>query len=494
MTTFRSPVPARQLLLAASLTTLIAVLGGWAVAHLPAHVLTAAPPWILIAGVGAAAAATLVHAARTNQLLAPLGVVSVLVLGYFVARPLQLALSSNELLHTSYNYYATPLDSILSLSGQELSLFIDTRMGGTFDAALTRAMAVIAAFFLMFLVGYRLQVSRRLADRASRIGVRSPQLDLRWVVAAWLAIGLLGEAIVFAKIGSLGTALTQLGTQGNLAVSFTYLVILNFYTVGLVLWMCWHRPTTGAGKLALGAAVAELVVFYSILGSRTLVLVPILLVLLTVNELGRPIRVRVLVGCAIAGLLFSSGYLAVRESAGTRPFSQIVTSIPGYAITAQVILNSSPVFDQLFEETNYVPLHAGYRYGGELGQGLLSVAPRFLYPGKPVATDVTFRQLVWGDEFAAGRPVGAAGEFYRDFGFPGVIVGALLIGIFARALTGLRTRMGGPEGRSLRVALFVVGVVLLYQSIVGSYSIVFGSALELGIPLFIALKCFARPS
>jgi hypothetical protein len=355
-------------------------------------------------------------------------------------------------------------------------------------------MAVVAAFFLMFLVGYRLRLSRRLTDRASRIGAHAPQYDLRWIVAAWLAIGLLGEAIVFAKIGSLGTALTQLGTQGNLAVSFTYLVILNFYTVGLVLWMCWHRPTTGGERLALGAAVAELVIFYTILGSRTLVLVPILLMLLAVNGLGKPIRVRTLVGLAVAGLLFSSGYLAVRESAGTRPFSQIVTAIPGYAINGQVILNSSPVFDQLFEETNYIPLHAGYRYGGELGQGLLSVAPRFLYPGKPAATDTTFRQLIWGTEFAAGRPVGAAGEFYRDFGFPGVIIGALLIGIFARALTGLRARVGGPEGRSLRVALFVVGVVLLYQSIVGSYSIVFGSALELGIPLFIALKCFARPA
>jgi hypothetical protein len=453
-----------------------------------------APHWILIAGLGIVAFSTLVWAVRHQQLLAPLGVVSLVFLAYFVARPFQLSLSSSGLLHTSYSYYATPFQSLLQLSGQEITLFVDDEMAGTLDAALTRALAVLALFFALFLVGYRLQIARRVAQRWSRIGAHSGALDLRWIVAAWLVIGLFGEVIVFAKIGSLSTALTQLGTQGNLTVSFTYLVILNFYTAGLILWMCWNTPTTRGGKLALAAAVAELVVFYTILGSRTLVLVPILLMLLAWNELCRPVRGRVLLGLVAVGILFSSGYLAVRESAGTQPFAQVLRSVPRNAVNAQVILNSSPVFDQLLEETNYVPERANYRYGGELAQGLLSQIPRFLYPAKPPATDVTFRQLIWGDRFLAGRPAGAAGEFYRDFGFVGVAIGAVLVGIFARGLTGLRARAGGPEGRSLRAALFVVGMLLLYQFIVGSYSIAFGSALELGIPLVIALKLFARPA
>jgi hypothetical protein len=493
MTSSRSSLPGRELFLAAAFTAFLAVLCGWGVARLPARTLWVAPHWILIGGLGIAAFWTLIWAVRHEQLLAPLGVVSLVFLAYFVARPLQLSLSSAGLLHTSYNYYATPFESLLQLSGQEITLFVDNQMAGTLDAALTRAVGVLALFYAMFLVGYRLALGRRLADRASRIGAGIRSLDLRWVVAAWIVIGLGGEAIVFAKIGSLNTALTQLGTQGNLTVSFTYLVILNFYTAGLILWICWHPPTTSGGKFALTAAVGELVIFYTILGSRTLVLVPILLMLLAWNELRSPVRVRVLLGLAVLGILFSSGYLAVRESARTAPFSQVLSSVPRYAIDAQVILNSSPVFDQLFEETNAVPQRAPYRYGGEVAQGLLSQIPRFLYKHKPPATDVTFRQLIWGDQFLAGRPIGAAGEFYRDFGFIGVALGALLVGILARGLTGLRTRVGRPEGRPLRAALFMVGVLLLYQFIIGSYSIMFGSALELGIPLFLALKLFARP-
>jgi hypothetical protein len=453
-----------------------------------------APHWILIGGLGLAAFSALVLAVRTDQLLAPLGVVSLVFLAYFVARPLQLSLSSSGLLHTSYNYYATPFESLLQLSGQEITLFVDNQMAGTLDAALTRAVGVLALFFSMFLVGYHVRPGQRLAARASRIGAGIRELDLRWIIAAWLVIGLGGEAIVFAKIGSLSTALTQLGTQGNLTVSFTYLVILNFYTAGLILWICWHPPTTPGGTFALIAAVGELVIFYTILGSRTLVLVPILLMLLAWNELRSRVRVRTLIGLAVLGILFSSGYLAIRETAKTAPFSQVLASVPRYAVDAQVILNSSPVFDQLFEETNYVPLRRDYRYGGELGQGLLSQIPRFLYHGKPPATDVTFRQLIWGDQFLAGRPVGAAGEFYRDFGFLGVAIGGLLVGMLARGITGLRTGTGGREGRSIRAALFMVSVLLLYQFIIGSYSIMFGSALELGIPLFIALKLFARPT
>ena len=490
----RSSIPAREVGIAAALTALVAVLCGWGVAHLSPRTLTALPHWVLIGVLGALAAAVLVRAVRSEQLLAPLGILSLTFLAYYFARPLQLSLSSNALLHSSYNYYATPLQTLLSLSGQEITLFVDTRMAGTLNDALTRSVAVLLAFFTAFLIGYKLGVGRRLAARAVRIGAHAGALDVRWVIAAWLGIGLLGEVAIYHKIGGLSNAVTQLGTQGNLAVSFTYLVILNFYMAALIMWTCWHTPQTKTGWIVLGVAVAELAGFYSLLGSRTLVLIPILLMLVAINELRSPVRPRTLVGLVVLGVIFSSGYLAVREAAGTKPFGQILSSVPHYALDAQVILNSSPVFDQLFAETDYIPAHAGYRYGGELGQGLISQTPRFLYPHKPQSTDTTFRQLIWGNEFLAGRPVGAAGEFYRDFGFPGVVVGALVLGILARGLIGLRTRYGGPDGRPLRAALYVIGVVLLYQFLVGSYSILFGTILEIGIPLALAVKLFARPA
>ncbi|MEA2355226.1 MAG: hypothetical protein QOD61_1355 [Solirubrobacteraceae bacterium] len=479
-------------LLLAGLPVLLVLACGYGVAQLGSGSLTGGPRWVLLALLGGGSAACVVWAASRQELLSPVGVVGLTVLVYFVIRPVQLSVSAGALTHSSYNYYATPLQTILDLRAQELTLFVDTRMTGSLDQALTRAIGGLTLFFGLFALAYRLPVSARAAGRLSRLGARTRDLDLRWVIGAFLAVGLVGQVIVLAKIGGFGTAVDQLGTQGNLAVDFTYLVILNFYTAALLLWICWHTPATVPQRLGLGAAILEFVVFYGLLGSRTLVLVPILLTLVAWNELVRPWRLRVLVPAAVAAVLFAAAYLAVREDAHSRTLGSVLANVPRYAVDTRIILNSSPVFDQFLEETNYVPIHAGYRYGGELGQGLRGQLPRFLYPGKPEATDTSFRKLIWGNRFLAGRPIGAAGEFYRDFGFVGIVVGGLLLGAFARALTGLRVRHGPSEGRKLRACLFVVGVLLLFQFIIGSYSLVFGEALEIGIPLALGLTLFAR--
>ena len=258
------------------------------------------------------------------------------------------------------------------------------------------------------------------------------------------------------------------------------------------MWICWQPPQSRGGRVALGLALLEFSAFYMLLGSRTLVIVPILLMVLAWSETVRPWRIRTLAIGAILGLLFASAYLTLREDTRNRPFSQAIKDVPANALNARTILNSSPVFDQLFMETNFIPARAPYRHGGELSQAVRGNLPGLLYEGKPEATDVTFRKLIWGERFLAGRPTGAAGEFYRDFGFPGIIIGSLLFGIFARGLAGLRARAGGEAGRPLRIALFVIGVLLLYQFAIGSYSLVFGSALAIGVPLLLGLNVFAR--
>ena len=492
MTRSRSVTGVTQIALLGTVAALLSVATGYGVSRLGDGSVRAAPHWILLALLATGSTAALIWAVRREELMTPIGLTALVVLVYFVVRPLQLSLETDQLLHAPYNVFATPLQSVRDLGAQEITLFTSTRMTGSLDAALTRALAALALFFGVLLIGYRSGVGRRLAVGVSRLGRTMEEIDVSWVVAAWLLVGLGGEAIIFARIGGVGSAVNQLGTQGNLAVSFIYLVILNFYTVGLLLWMCYRTPESASGKLLLGAAVAEFVLFLALLGSRTLVVVPILLLLVAWNELRQPLRLRVLVPAAVLAVLFAAAYLGVREDQHARSLSQVVSAAPRYAVDVATILNSSPVFDQLLEETNYVPASAGYRHGGELAQGILGQVPRFVYPGKPEATDITFRKLIWGDRFLAGRPVGAAGEVYRDFGFPGIAFGGLLVGVLARMLTGLRVRSGPPEGRRFRALLFVVGMLLLYQFLVGSYSLVLGSALEIAIPLLLALGLFAR--
>ncbi len=467
---------------------------GYAITQLPPDVLHAARHWVLIAILAVLALTVLVRAVRANDLLAPLGIVSLTVFVYFVIRPLELALSANSLIKTSYNYTASPLEAVLELRSQEISLFVHTKMGGTFEDTMTRSMLALTLFFALVLVGYRLPIGQRLADSWSRLGTSMRGLDVRWVIVVWLAIGAFGEFLILSQIGGPAGAVGRLATQGNFSGDFVTLVILNFYTAGLILWICWHPPHNRGGKLLLVGAVSELALFYSLLGSRTLVLVPVLLVVLAWHERVRPYTLRTVAIVGLGAVLFSSAYLTLRQDTGTRPFSEAIVDVPRNAIDAKAILGASPVYDQVFAEMNLVPRASNYRYGGELMQGLLGQVPSVIYPGKPEAVDLTFRKLVWGERFQAGRPVGAAGEFYRDFGFPGIIVGSLIFGVLARALTGLRARAGVDAGRELRIALYVIGVLLLFQFTVGSYSLVLGSGMAVAIPLVLALRIFARPA
>ena len=93
----------------------------------------------------------------------------------------------------------------------------------------------------------------------------------------------------------------------------------------------------------------------------------------------------------------------------------------------------------------------------------------------------------------AGRPIGATGSFYRDFGFAGVLLGGLLVGLLARALTGLRAGAGDEAGRPVRASLFVLGVLLMFIFTVGGYTLAFGYALTIAVPVVLAFAVFARP-
>ncbi|MGI8624268.1 MAG: hypothetical protein ACR2NB_12495, partial [Solirubrobacteraceae bacterium] len=198
--------------------------------------------WLLLIGLAAAAAGAAIWAACHRQVAAPLGLVALTVLGYFVIRPLNLALAADRLASSSYDYFHSPLQSVLDLRSQEIELYANTKLLGAFDAALTRAVAAVALFFLAFLIGFGLRVGRRAATRLGRVGRSTEGADLRWVAPVWLVLGLLGQLAVIAVIGGPGAASRQLGTQANLAVSFSLLVLLNFSTVGLVLWTCFHPP------------------------------------------------------------------------------------------------------------------------------------------------------------------------------------------------------------------------------------------------------------
>jgi hypothetical protein len=109
--------------------------------------------------------------------------------------------------------------------------------------------------------------------------------------------------------------------------------------------------------------------------------------------------------------------------------------------------------------------------------------PSFIDPGKPEPPAVAFRKAVFGDAVGAGRPTTIVGDFFYDFGFVGILVGSMLLGVGARGLLGL---VSGRKPSGFAVGLYALSMVVLYQLVIGTYSIALGSLLTLVMPYAIA--------
>ena len=133
---------------------------------------------------------------------------------------------------------------------------------------------------------------------------------------------------------------------------------------------------------------------------------------------------------------------------------------------------------------------ATHEHGQFLLDGARSYLPGALDSNKPDGGDIAFRKVIWGNDFGAGRPPTAAGDFFIDFALPGVAVGGFLVGMLAWALLGLIA--GTPEGRRYRVALFAVLTVILQEFVVGTFSTALGLAITTLVPLLLTVHCLGR--
>ena len=70
-------------------------------------------------------------------------------------------------------------------------------------------------------------------------------------------------------------------------------------------------------------------------------------------------------------------------------------------------------------------------------------------------------------------------------------LGALLIGVLARALLGLAAPAATP-GREYRVALYAIGLVIVYTLVVDTFSLALGYVLTLALPFLVTVHVFGR--
>lgn len=443
------------------------------------------PAYGLIALLGAVAVGVLARAVAAGRLLEPLPLVAGVTLLAFVLRPLQLLLSEDEL-----RLYRPPVGSVqalLEVRNQEIARFVTQQLSAPFDEVLVRGLLAVALFFVLFLAGYASRTARDLSRRAGRVAAGADALDLRPSIAVLLSLGLVAQIAVLASLGGPGAAAEGILHRRAGDVGYELSLTAAFPVTALVLWAAFHPPSTGRARLLFGAALADVTVFYLLLGSRALVMMPFFLLALVRHHLYRPWSLRALAAAFLAGLVLSSAYLAVRQATVNDSLAGALRHAPAYVADPRGVVNDNTAFDGLLGVVAIYGVSEPHGNGRSARDAVLSYVPRRLYAGKPEGGDIAFRKLLWGDAYEGGRPYGVIGALYLDFGWAGVAGGGLALGLLARVLLGLVREGAARPGRRLRVALFAMGMLVLYELLIGVWSIALGFLLQLAVPLTLAL-------
>jgi len=305
---------------------------------------------------------------------------------------------------------------------------------------------------LAFGAGYQLPVGL-LPVRGSRTLFR--RLTSGWPPVAWpliAVIGLIGLGFRFKQLMAFGGL--SMGLLRYLSPTFAFesnaqiggipeaLESMFDWAVFLILF---RSLTTGRHKAStVGLTIVGVALVYVLTGKRTSVMPFLFLPLVWYNYLRRPITFGRGLAYLGGGVLLTAVLLFMRTLGPVFATGSIFT---GDAVTiatqpASFYLNSAElsVFDMTMMAVHdrAAILHS---IGGPVWGGLvhnlapvLYIVPRFVWPNKPVFTDVgvLFYERAMGGVAIQGFAVGIVGGLYLFGGLVGVGLGMFMVGVFFR--------------------------------------------------------------
>lgn len=452
---------------------------------------TGAPfAWFLLGVNGTLSTAVFIRAFWQRRYFEPLTIVAGVALLSFSVRPLQLFVDALDL--QSWSPAKNVDDAVLSLESSETAQFVTKKLQEGLEPTLTRTMAAVTLFFICFLVGYFLPVGQRLRERISRVGASVEGIDFRAVVVASLLIGLFGQVLALALAGGPAEAFKgQLDSKvieaGSPVVNH---LLLGFGTIGIVCWAAWHKPRTRLEWAAFAAVTLEVAAFWALAGSRTRVLLLVFMLAAISHYLWRAWPRRAVVGAILVCIVLAAALLSVRQATYNATIVDSVLAAPDYIVKPSGILNDMTEFDILFTAMSVIPSERDYGYGKGILDAFESYVPGPVLPDKPQSTDQEFRKFVWGTTQKGGRPYTIVGDFYNDFGFPGIAIGSVLFGLVGRLVLALLRGPEGLPGRRYRVTLYAIAASIFYMALATAYTLPIGFFIEFALPFLIAVHLF----
>jgi len=312
------------------------------------------------------------------------------------------------------------------------------------------------------------------------VAARTPMLLRGWYMNF--------AAVSFAR--EVPPAVHSLGYLGALTTVGYALAVIAFLSSPRPRWLGW---------VLFGVIVPLETLSTFLTGSKFAFLNLILIPLVAVHYLRRALRLRTLAIVTAAFLLvvvpLIAAYRGVVAVDGPKAFaapesiptllgrvvSRFFTLSPGaYAdATMGVVVSRFIGIDALASVVGAIPVLTPYLGGESLLWAAKILVPTVVWPEKYDALQEILRPipLLFGfsDFSRGGLSITLPGEFYWNFGLPGVLVGMGLVGVLQATLVRLLRQRGDP-GRIGAYALVWVWVVLSFE---GWFYVVFSNVLRI---------------
>ena len=288
------------------------------------------------------------------------------------------------------------------------------------------------------------------------------------VILIGLVAGIASYLIVREKL-SVAWALNSsayIYTRSQTGPWFTLHQVLNRIAlvpsaIGAATWLAGKRSRyfVSVGRRYTGPAYAALLggmcIFTFVLGNKNEVFTALLTGLLAyVGSLARPDWRKV--GLAVALGLW---YLAAVDFFRGTPVSQMGETLRARFEQSTDVAHFVATSDEAFAAhfSMYGVLAAGVepKFGYSLYSLLCSVIPRVIWPERPKDIYYYYTENV-GAIQGQGYSIHHAAGWYLNFGYPGVVLGALVLGLVWARILGARGKIRGGSGLPFRL-LAVVG-------------------------------------
>lgn len=246
--------------------------------------------------------------------------------------------------------------------------------------------------------------------------------------------------------------------------------LLSAPAVGIMVWYIFSMRSNWFHLLLWISVVVFYFITFSALGSRSrlvMVLVPVLFVHhFMIKKLKTSYIVVILISIWLAYIVFGQKRSTIEY---------------GYYETAQKMASSYFLVSYLTDHDDLMEFRAtldvvdhypdkeDFLLGSTILTPITNWVPRRIWPNKPDSASVKytskFRPLAWSKGGTA--PPGYIGEWYMNFGFPGIVIGMIFLGVAVRVLKEYRDLNSNNSGVNMIYAASSLPVAMIARGCVG---------------------------